>query len=115
MASPLVVKSKQQCRCPYWCQRISSVKIHRNPKMATIFRFSWAFYPGFLADHEQLGSNANVADGCILGGTRAVREEPEKQKLRSAFFASRMRDRGRRNLARSRAQKMDSQKKEQAY
>jgi uncharacterized protein YbjT (DUF2867 family) len=45
-----------------------------------------------------------------------MREEPGKQKPRSAFFvASRMRDRGRRNLARRRAQKMDSQKKVKAY
>ena len=39
-----------------------------------------------------------------------VREELGKQKQRSAFSASRLRDRGRRNLARSRAQKIGKEK-----
>jgi hypothetical protein len=37
------------------------------------------------------------ASGCFMGGTRAVREEPGKQKPRSALFASRQRDCGRGN------------------
>jgi hypothetical protein len=37
------------------------------------------------------------ASGCFMGGTRAVREEPGKQKPRSAICASRVRDCGRGN------------------
>jgi len=38
--------------------------------MAATFQSPGHFTLGFLADHSQLGSNANVADGGIRKGTR---------------------------------------------
>jgi len=55
----------------------------------------------FLGHPQARGRCSQGEAGCILGGTRAVWEEPRKQKPRSALFASRIRDRGRRNLARA--------------
>jgi hypothetical protein len=46
-----------------------------------------------------------------MGGTCAVREEPGKQKLRSAFYASRMRGRGRRNWPEAVPKKMGGRKR----